>query len=102
MPLFNDLLDMKKRFLKESDIDLRAKLLAVVKGIYNYRNNKNTEIAIERYNEFCKGCEFLETETNEFLIVKDVYELHAKKCNDCGCVLSYKNRQSISKCKKWK
>lgn len=53
--------------------------------------------------EVCMSCNFFVDEPIEFLRVKDsnIPELSNKMCNDCGCVLSYKIRQDLKKCKKW-
>lgn len=71
------------------------------------RNFKNTNIdvellALERTNT-CMGCEMFVDEPIEFLRVNDknITELSNKMCDECGCTLSYKTRQSIKKCNKW-
>lgn len=71
------------------------------------RNFKHTDLdvellAIERL-EICKGCEFFGKEPIDFLRVEDknIPELSKKMCDECGCTLSYKLRQSKTKCIKW-
>ena len=71
------------------------------------RNFKHTDIDIEllamdRAKE-CTVCEMFVDEPINFLRVEDknIPELSNKMCNECGCTLSYKLRQSKTKCKKW-
>jgi len=71
------------------------------------RNFKHIDIdiellAIERL-QICKGCENFVDEPIDFLKVidKNILELSNKMCDECGCTLSYKLRQSKTKCKKW-
>lgn len=74
-------------------------------GVYNFKHpDPQTEaLAIERKNT-CVGCPLYVEEPIFFLRVTDprIVELSNKMCNDCGCTLSYKLRQSIVKCEKWK
>lgn len=73
-------------------------------GMHNFRNPvlEIERLAENRMNE-CSGCEFFQTEPISFLRVEDknIVELSNKMCNECGCTLSYKLRQSITKCKNW-
>lgn len=71
------------------------------------RNFKNIDIdvellAIERL-EICKVCDGFVDEPIDFLQVtdKNITELSNKMCDKCGCTLSYKLRQSKTKCDKW-
>ena len=71
------------------------------------RNFKNIDIdvellAIDRM-EICKGCSFFVEEPIDFLRVtdKNIPEISNKMCDECGCTLSYKLRQSKTKCIKW-
>lgn len=59
-------------------------------------------LANERKN-VCIGCEFYTEEPILFLRVEDVRipELSNTMCDECGCTLSYKLRQSQTKCIKW-
>jgi len=61
------------------------------------------ELANTRLLECIKCPNFVE-EPIDFLRVKDerIKELSNKMCNDCGCTLAYKLRQSIEKCELWK
>lgn len=73
-------------------------------GLYNF---KHPVLEVERLAETrkdeCVGCEFYVDEPISFLRVNDkrITELSNKMCDDCGCTLSYKLRQSINKCKNW-
>jgi len=73
-------------------------------GLYNFKHpNINVERLAEDRKNTCVGCEFYIEEPIKFLRVQDkiIPELSNKMCNDCGCTLSYKLRQSIIKCNKW-
>jgi hypothetical protein len=78
---------------------------AVAEGVYNFKtNNENARLLAEkRYIENCIDCTHFAPEKNEFfkVIDKQIPELSNMQCTDCGCVLSYKLRQSIKICKKW-
>lgn len=73
-------------------------------GIHNFKHpNIDVELlAIERTKE-CLFCEFFVEEPIDFLKVidKNISELSNKMCDECGCTLSYKLRQSKTKCEKW-
>lgn len=75
-----------------------------LEGKFNFENtNIDIELlAIERKN-ICLGCEFFENEPLESCQIKDknIPELTNKMCGDCFCILSYKLRQSKTKCIKW-
>lgn len=53
--------------------------------------------------DICKGCEFFKTEPiEEFQVVDSrIPELSKMYCEDCGCISSYKLRQSIEVCERW-
>ena len=53
--------------------------------------------------ETCKGCEFFKDEKIDFLKVDDKHlpEASGKFCEDCGCIISYKLRQTSKLCPKW-
>lgn len=78
---------------------------AFVQGKRNYENptNKIEKLAKERFKT-CVDCVFFKKEPVDFLRIQDKYitELSGMYCEDCGCSLTYKTRQSIKKCKKWK
>lgn len=73
-------------------------------GIRNFKNiDIDVELlAIERL-EICKVCDDFVDEPIDFLKVidKNITELSNKMCDECGCTLSYKLRQSKTKCNKW-
>ncbi len=73
-------------------------------GMHNFRNPVlEIERLAESRKDECLACEFYIDEPIKFLSVEDknIVELSNKMCDDCGCTLSYKLRQSITKCKKW-
>lgn len=77
----------------------------MAQGVYNFKtkNAKAKIIAEKRLLENCLSCPHFIEEPIDFLRVTDteIPELSNMMCNDCGCVLSYKTRQSIDKCKLW-
>jgi hypothetical protein len=60
------------------------------------------DLALERLFD-CLDCLSFIDEPISFLKVKDknIPDFSGKMCDECGCTLSYKVRQSISKCNKW-
>lgn len=75
-----------------------------IKGKRNFDNQVDEieSLAKERA-ETCKGCRYFKDEPIQWLRVEDksILELSGKSCGKCGCVLSYKTRQSIKTCSKW-
>ncbi len=73
-------------------------------GMLNFwvNDSRALKLAKER-TQTCTICEHFIEEKNDLLKVKDdkIPQLSNKQCGDCGCVLSYKLRQSEKKCKKW-
>ena len=73
-------------------------------GMLNFwTDNKKAEIKAKERLQTCKECEFFVEEKNDLLKVNDskIPYLTNKQCGECGCVLSFKLRQSIKKCNKW-
>lgn len=100
MRSINSLLKKGKTILSNGNDGIDA----IKEGINNY-NNINPEVeklAQERIN-ICVGCEFYKDEPNQLLKVDDslVVEADQMMCNECGCSLPYKIRQSKLKCFKW-
>lgn len=77
----------------------------MIEGKRNFENPKDEieRLAAERA-EICKGCRYFKKEPIDFLRIKDdrIPDLSEMSCGKCGCILSYKLRQSISICKRWK
>lgn len=73
-------------------------------GMNNFNNPiKEIELLAEERKNVCVGCKFYVEEPISFLKVMDdcIPELSEMMCDECGCTLSYKLRQSQTKCKKW-
>ena len=77
-------------------------------GIFEGKENfDNPKIEVETLAEAramtCVGCVNFKQEPIELFRVTDIRipELSEMFCDDCGCTLSYKLRQSIIKCKLW-
>lgn len=77
---------------------------AIKEGVKNHSNyNEDVELlALERV-KICLNCVHLITEPNTLLRVSDdlIPEADEMSCNDCGCAIPYKLRQSKIKCDKW-
>lgn len=75
-----------------------------LEGKFNFENtNIDIELlAIDRTKE-CLMCDDFVDEPIDFLKVEDknIPEISNKMCDECGCTLSYKLRQSKTKCKQW-
>lgn len=93
-----------KSFFKKGKTILKSGLKPYEVGKHNFENPLLCieQKAIERL-EICKKCDNFVDEPIDFLRVKDerIPELSEKMCNDCGCTLPYKIRQSIKTCEKW-
>lgn len=73
-------------------------------GMRNFKHyDKEVEQLAELRKNECLGCPFFINEPISFLRVVDkrIPELSNNMCDECGCTLSYKLRQSINKCSKW-
>lgn len=94
-----------KSIIKKASTILRDGIDPYLEGKKNFKNeNKEVEnLAIER-SKVCRSCpSFKKEPIKEFRILDPrIPILSNRYCEDCGCVLSYKTRQSIQKCKLWK
>ena len=73
-------------------------------GKFNFENeNLDIELLASERKEICLTCNDYEDEPIESCRVtdKNIPELTNKMCGECFCTLSYKLRQSITKCDKW-
>lgn len=73
-------------------------------GLNNFNNtNVDVELLANERKEVCIKCPMFVDEPISFLQVKDkrISELSNKMCDECGCTLSYKLRQSKTICNKW-
>jgi hypothetical protein len=91
-------------FRKKIKTLLKVGIDPITNGFTNFKNpTKETEkLALERLFD-CINCPAFLDEPILFLKVKDknIPDFSGKFCDECGCTLSYKVRQSISKCDKW-
>ena len=79
-------------------------LEAIKEGVTNHYNyNKEVEILAGERVKVCVSCIHYKEEPNNLLKVNDdlIIEADQMMCNDCGCSLPYKLRQTIIKCDKW-
>lgn len=77
---------------------------AIIVGMTNFYFSLKNERAKRIYNDFCKDCEDNIVDHVEEMHVEDkvIPMLSKRMCGDCGCVLSFKVRQNIKPCRKWK
>lgn len=103
MDILEGIKRIKKGLEKESDPDIVKDAKAVISGMSNFYFGLKTPLAKERFDKFCKDCEYNVVDPVEDMQVKDsiIPELSKKQCGFCGCVLSYKIRQSVKKCVYW-
>ena len=98
--------EYQRSLKEETNPNIRKDLQAIISGMVNFYVKSKTakEKAVERYENHCKGCEHFIDETIESMIIEDkeIPELSGKSCNLCGCVESWKLRQSIKTCEFWK
>ena len=91
---------------KETDPDIARDLKAIASGMTNFitGSKKWNDIARKRYEDHCKTCQHFITDPipSERVTDKHIPELSGKICGKCGCVESYKLRQSIKPCEFWK
>lgn len=75
-----------------------------LEGKHNFNNPvEEVEALAKERAKICIGCRYFKTEPIEMFRVVDerIPELTNKSCGLCGCIESYKLRQSIKVCKKW-
>ena len=97
--MFKQIKEIKER------LGTNPELKPIYIGMLNFwTGNKPAEATAKNRLQICKRCEFFVEEKNELLKIKDskIPQLTNKQCGDCGCVLSFKLRQSENLCKKWK
>jgi len=73
-------------------------------GIINFNNPiRIIEDKAKERVKICVNCPSMVDEPISFLAIKDIRisEISKKMCDECGCALPYKLRQSKSKCVKW-
>ena len=74
-------------------------------GKYNFENPKPEfeDLARERYENHCKGCEHFIAEPIKRYQLNDprIPELSKMYCEDCCCIAAYKLRQTLDICKFW-
>lgn len=73
-------------------------------GKHNFENPVIcVEVKAEKRASICVTCPMYVNEPIESLQVTDerIPKLSNKMCDECGCTLSYKLRQSLKVCDKW-
>lgn len=96
---------LKKALSTEEDPDILLSGRAILSGMLNFKLGLKTPQAKQRFIDFCKSCEHNVEDPVEDMreVDKQIPDLSGKMCDYCGgCVLSYKIRQTIKPCDKWK
>lgn len=76
----------------------------LIEGMHNFKHpNIDIELLAKERSDECIKCKLNVLEPIDFLRVNDtrIPELTNRMCDECGCTLSYKLRQSQTKCTKW-
>ena len=76
----------------------------VATGAKNYLNPvENIETLARERAYVCASCDYFQDEPVDFLAIPDnrILILNKKYCEDCGCALPLKTRQSEIICKHW-
>ena len=104
MNLLEGIKRMQENVKTEDDPDVITDTKAVISGMSNFYFGLKTKLARERLEKFCGGCIHNTDEPIPDMRVRDntIPELSNKTCDLCGCVLSFKIRQSVKKCQYWK
>lgn len=93
-----------KSIIKKAKSIINHGIDPIQEGIENFQNPiaEIEKLADERL-DVCGSCELRAPEPIEFLRIKDerLPKASGKMCDDCGCTLSYKIRQTKTKCEKW-
>lgn len=104
MDILQGLSRLRKSLKNEKDPDVILTTKAIIVGMTNfYFKNKKNE-ALDKFNKFCVNCPSNIVDPAKDMQVEDseIPEMSKKMCGDCGCVLSFKTRQNIKPCPKWK
>ena len=90
----------KKKIISIAKNDIQP----IEDGIHYFNNPDEAieKLALERA-EICKNCPMFVKEPVGFLAVTDkrIPILSKMMCDDCGCTLPYKTRQTLISCYKW-
>lgn len=76
----------------------------VEEGIRNFNNPlPDVEALANKRAAICEDCPLRVIEPIDFLRVSEdrIPTISEMMCDECGCTLSYKTRQSKTVCKKW-
>lgn len=76
----------------------------IEEGVSNFHNpNPEVEALAKQRADICAECPLRVIEPIDFLRVKEsrIPTLSEMMCDECGCTLSYKTRQSKTVCNKW-
>ena len=95
---------MQDNLKTESDPDIIKDSKAVISGMSNFYFGLKTKLARERLANHCGACKYNIEEPLPDMKIKDsaIPELSGRSCGFCGCILSFKTRQSVKKCIYWK
>jgi len=91
-------------FRKKISTLIHEGLDPIQEGVHNFNNESSlVEILANKRAKKCIKCPYFVDEPINFLAIKDdrILSISKKMCDECGCALPYKLRQSKSKCVKW-
>lgn len=89
---------------KKAKSILQNGIAPIIEGMDNYANPKpEIEALAKERLKTCRGCEFYADEPIPLFAIKDHTLAGANKkfCDNCGCALPYKLRQTQKPCEKW-
>lgn len=83
---------------------------AIKQGIANFERQKTDKVYADKINKLARDrLEACKCASKVYAGVKlitpideNIPEISHRLCNSCSCVLSWKLRQNIDKCKNWK
>lgn len=95
---------LSKSIAEETDPEIITSTKAVIAGMGNFYFGKKYDYALDKYENFCLNCPSNVEDPVESMHVEDkqIPGLSGRMCSDCGCTLSFKTRQNIKPCSKWK
>lgn len=104
MDILQGIKRLKNSLSNEKDPDIILTTKAIMVGMTNFYFKNKKDEALEKFQKFCVNCPLNKIDPVESMQVEDseIPELSKRMCGDCGCVLSFKVRQNIKPCQKWK
>lgn len=104
MNILEGLARLRRSLADEKDPDIILTTKAIIVGMTNFYFKRKTSEAKQIYDKFCVNCPSNTEDpvADMHVIDEEIPALSKRMCQDCGCVLSFKTRQNIKLCSKWK